>query len=624
MTVAADVAMPNRSYSPDTEALYERYRILSAEVEARRRSLMAAEERIDDLAGKFAAIPSIRPIRDGRISSGFGYRTHPITGNWEFHEGVDIPGNYTTPIYATADGAVVFESVYAQDSWTKASIATMLTSLYPQIHGAVGWDDRLPSELVTLPELLRKHGYFTAAFVTASSVGSLGLNFEQGFDQFVAMTDDHHDSLTAVAEVMSKLEPWIDSSRDKNFFLYVHLMDPHSPYFPVPPYDTMFDPGYEGEVTGSTTGKNSFRLCSDARDIEHVVALYDGEIAYTDEFFGQFIDELEEHGVFDGTSIFLTSDHGEEFKEHGAWEHGHTLYEELIRIPLIIKLPHGDGKGRRIDTRVRHLDIAPTMLELAGVKPPESYQGKSLAPFIGGTSDMVCEYVFSEQNLNRDVLYSVIRGKHKYILRTRPRFEQELYDLETDPGETRNLVREQPAVAGDLARRVIDIVSGSGRVSHIRFVSTEEAVWTGKILCKGMIARVEPAGLDDNDNVTLGYSADMLTFTVHTSGEEEGFDFVTAPADVPLVFDLACNGDRLGADRLFLGPERIPASTMPFNTERFVDTALLYALDAGAGEVDARPSCLFWKSVNTGSPASTKTSLDRETFDKLKALGYVE
>jgi hypothetical protein len=300
------------------------------------------------------------------------------------------------------------------------------------------------------------------------------------------------------------------------------------------------------------------------------------------------------------------------------------LYEELIWIPLAIKLPDGENAGKKIPTRVRHLDIAPTLLDLVGTEQPEAFLGTSLVPVMEGNSDSVCEYVFSEQNLNRDVLYSVVSGGHKYILRTRPRFVQELYDLEADPHETENLIQRDAPTASELARTTISMIAESGRVSHIRFSSRGESVWEGRVLSKGMIARVYPVGLEDDDTVTLEYSAETLTFTVSTSGEPKGFDFVTAPATVPLVLDIKHNGARLDAQRLYLGPDMLTASAMPFNTERLTDQSLLYIFGEQVVEYEAGHACLFWKSVAPGSVVSTKTSLDSDTFDKLKALGYIE
>jgi len=533
--------------------------------------------------------------------------------------------NVSPGIDRFARHAVVFESAYAQDSWTKASIATILSSLYPQVHGAVGWDDRLPSEVLTLPEVLRSEGYYTAAFVTATSVGSIGLNFEQGFDQFVAMTEDHHDSLTSAAEVMARLLPWLRENKERRFFLYVHLMDPHAPYFPVPPFDTMFDPDYEGDLTGATSGRNSFRKYSSKRDIQHAVSLYDGEIAYADEHFTVFVDELKKYGLLESSGIVLTADHGEEFKEHGAWEHGHTLYQELIRIPLLVKFPGMSHGGKRVRQRVRHLDIAPTMLDLAGLDIPDEMQGGSLVPLVAGKVDRVCEEVFSEQNLNRDALYSLISGSYKYVLRTSPRFGQELYDLKNDPSEKENLLRRNATVAGRMAGELMDIVSGSPRLSRLRFASRGKAVWSGKIRSKGIFARVSPVAFSPEDKIALGYSGQVMSFTVSTSGGSKGFDFVIAPPEAAIVFDLTLDGKKLDGGGLLLGPEQVKASVVPFNTERLSSPVMLFAPEGESPvKVTTEPRCYFWKTVSGGVPASSKTSLDRKTRDKLKALGYVE
>jgi arylsulfatase A-like enzyme len=534
--------------------------------------------------------------------------------------------NTSPNIDGFAQRGVFFESAYAQDSWTKPSIATMLTSRYPKDHGAVGVEDRLSSELTTLPELLRDAGYYTVAFVAAGAVGIPGLNFEQGFDQFVAMTEDHHDSLTSVAEVMSRLFPWIKRNRDKSFFLYVHLMDPHSPYFPVPPYDTMFDPEYEGRMTGARRGPGGYQSCRNERDIAHVKALYDGEIAYSDEYFGHFVSELRELGLFQNTMFVFTSDHGEELNDRGAWGHGHTLYEELIKIPLITKFPHGEYDGRRVLAEVRHLDLAPTILEAAGLPIPVEMEGKSLLPILEDKKVHLCDEVFSEECLNQNILYSVISDGQKYILRTKPHTSRELYDLREDPYEIRNLFEQDSSSANKLARRLLDYVASSERVSHIRFSSTESASWNGSIVVEGVLARVYPLSPDEHESLSIDSSGTTLSFELRTHQSIEGFDFVTVPPDAQLSIEIFVNDKRLDPSRLLLGLERRGATANPYDTQLLRDQTVLYAADSETIEPvpSSEATCIFWRTIPGAPPISTKATFDRRTRDKLKALGYIE
>ena len=533
----------------------------------------------------------------------------------------------TTPrIDEFSQSGVIFESAHAQASWTKPSIATMLTSLYPGDHGAAGAEDRLPSEVTVLPELLRDAGYYTGAIVAAGAVGLPGLNFEQGFDEFVAMTDDHHDSLTSAAEVMTRLVPWINRNHDKNFFLYVHLMDPHSPYFPVPPYDTMFDPEYQGRMTGARRGPGGYQSCKDERDIAHVVALYDGEIAYTDEHFGRFIRELKEAKLFQNTVIVFTSDHGEELGERGSWGHGHTLYEELIKIPLIVKFSQGRHSGERVVTEVRHLDLAPTMIELAGLTVPEWMQGESLLSILEGDAVRTCTEVYSEETLNRNVLYSIISERRKYILRTSPTRSKELFDLEQDPRETSNLVKQDHSEVKALERRLLSHLASSERISHVRFSSSGRSAWKGRILSEGVFACVYPVGYGDCCSFSLDSTGAILSFELHTHQGSEGFDFVTVPPDVQLTFEVFVDGEKLDPGRLFLGIERRKATANPYSTKLLRDRTTLYAGDEEKAKLEpsSEPTCIFWRTLPGTMPISTKATFNKRTREKLKALGYIE
>jgi arylsulfatase A-like enzyme len=165
--------------------------------------------------------------------------------------------------------------------------------------------------------------------------------------------------------------------------MFVHLWDVHYDFIPPSPYDTMFDPDYSGSVTGENFFfDRSINPDMPRRDLEHLVALYDGEIAWTDEYLGRIIARLETLGVLDDTIIAVTSDHGTAFFEHGLKGHRNSLFDELIHVPLVIRYPAAIEAGTRVATQTRSIDIGPTLLDLAGLATPGDVHGHSLLPLV--------------------------------------------------------------------------------------------------------------------------------------------------------------------------------------------------------------------------------------------------
>jgi len=357
-----------------------------------------------------------------------------------------------------AGEGVRFEDAIAQASWTKPSFATVFTSLYPSSHQAILKPDILPEEVITVAEVLREAGYLTAGFVNNVNITSI-FNFGQGFDTYTflepefffgADESDAHLSLYSVARLIRErflvhkkevrhyyqdaetvnehVLPWLEAHRHERFFLFVHYMDPHDPYFHHP---------YDG--VGHARVQVPMPPAGMAAEYAKV---YDGEVAYLDAQIGTLLDRIRSLGLYRDAMIMLSSDHGEEFFEHGGWWHGTTLYDEQVRVPLVIKLP-GDGEAgsARVD-QARLMDIAPTLTAAVGLSPPETWQGEDLfAP--GAEAGGGREWAFSEEDHEGNVLRSMRTRAWKLILANpgNPRGLEstELYRLATDPGEMENL-----------------------------------------------------------------------------------------------------------------------------------------------------------------------------------------
>jgi arylsulfatase A-like enzyme len=359
----------------------------------------------------------------------------------------------TTPaLDELGEASVVFEDAVSTSSWTLPAHGSLLTALYPSAHGGVTLHTGLPRGLPSLQESLRRAGFFTQAIVSHLYLSPF-YGFDDGFDRHRYLPDRRAKELT------DRAIGFLRSRGDRDFFLFLHYYDPHWHYDPPPPYDRTFDPSYRGQATGIWWDFKE-RTAESIREEElrHILALYDGEILYTDRQVERLLREMKRLGLFDPAVVVVTSDHGEEFLDHGAWEHQKTLYEEQLRVPLLLKLPNGEGRGVRIDRQVRLVDVAPTVLEAVGVGAPPSFHGQSLLPLVRGQADFPTEaWAETEHTLD---------GRHKLALRRGARGRKwiltsgkagstvELYDLAADPAERTDLARDGQRPAGaDLTLR---------------------------------------------------------------------------------------------------------------------------------------------------------------------------
>lgn len=367
-----------------------------------------------------------------------------------------------------ASEGVRFSRAYANSSWTRPSVASLLTGHYPRTHGANGRFDRLRNDLPTLPEILRQRGYETVAIITNPNLAST-FGFHRGFDHFLELYEPvdqlrpiEPQELIAPAErVVDTTLEWWRRPRKKPLFLFVFSIDPHAPYTPPAPFDQLYDSDYSGTIDGSF--ESLFRLAiagkaADPRDVRHVRALYDGEVAYADHHFGRLLAELDRSRSQPAPLLIVTADHGEEFLEHGKLDHGQTLYEEVVRVPLLILWP-GRIAPRTLDTPVSLVDLFPTVLSLVGIDPPRT-AGASLHPALLQQKPPVSAPVLLELSLAPPPLTGWVRGPSK-LIRSPDNFWH--FDLEGDPTEQRP--KPVPdALAGEfeeLLRRVDGLAPGS-------------------------------------------------------------------------------------------------------------------------------------------------------------------
>jgi arylsulfatase A-like enzyme len=339
----------------------------------------------------------------------------------------------------------------------------MLSSVDPAVHGGTDMGHGYNGVPPLLPALLRAAGYATQA-VTSHLYVSGVYGLDRGFDRL----DFHQDR--RATDVANRAIDVIDRFGDRPLFLFLHFYDPHWHYDPPEAQRALFAKPYTGSITGRW-GDFSVRPPSSvsAADLQHLIALYDGEIRYADDELGRVLDHLAARSSLKNALLVVTSDHGEEFLEHGSWEHQKTLYEEVIRVPLVVS---GPGiAARREDAPVSLLDVAPTILAWAGVTAPPSFQGRSL---LSGPGDREA-YGETDHTVDRT---------HKLFLRAgAARWKailslgadgavrrEEWYDLAADPRESKSAPPASAAAEAIRARALARWKAGRGAGAASRAV----------------------------------------------------------------------------------------------------------------------------------------------------------
>ena len=359
----------------------------------------------------------------------------------------------TPNLDALAHDSAVFTRAFSQVPLTGPSHASIFTGTYPQFNRMTDFQGPLAPDLPYAPDILRSHGYHTAAFLAAIVLdphNGLARGFERGFDTYDAGfhkaqpgEDRYHSSERRGAEVVAHALAWLNQHPQGPFFMWVHLYDAHDPYDPPEPYKS-----------------------------KYASAPYDGEIAYADSAVGTLLSQLRERGLYDDAVIAVMADHGEALGEHGEDTHGIFLYDETIHVPLLIKLPGSAEKrtdsaekhaaGKRIESRVELVDVLPTILQAVGISVPKEVQGESLLAMMKATPKPVAaegatetvpdrpayaETDYPQQAFGWSSLRSLRTGKYLYIKAPR----QELYDQSVDPKAEHDLSSSSTAVTSTLA-----------------------------------------------------------------------------------------------------------------------------------------------------------------------------
>ncbi|MEE9263731.1 MAG: sulfatase, partial [Vicinamibacteria bacterium] len=379
-----------------------------------------------------------------------------------------------------AAGGVIFDRAVSPSSWTLPSHMSMLTGLLPSEHRA-SRKSQLPRHVSYLPQLLAEADYRVNGVVTNGYL-SQAYGFERGFHVYQALLGSRgDDTIDSALEI-------IREAHGRHQFLFLHLIDPHWPYQPPMPELERF-----GERPRNLKGLLEVVLHRKEprgpQEIQRLVNLYDAEIAFVDREIGRLFAELKESGLYDRSLIILTSDHGEAFYEHKLWQHSDSLYEEMIRAPLIVKWP-GRSPRKRVKQLVSLVDLVPTLLEEAGITPPTT-GATSLRRYLEdvppvSTRPHVVSEVIWDPDPDRGVVSLIsLRAKDmKYIAALAEPFgdesagaeifREELYDLSADPGEENDLLAQNPPMLASFRRELRAYINETRKLG--RFVRPGEGV----------------------------------------------------------------------------------------------------------------------------------------------------
>ena len=529
----------------------------------------------------------------------------------------------TTPELAKfARDAVLFETAIAQASWTKPSVASLFTSLLPGRHRAVQLRDPLDPGHVTLAEMLQGRGYATGAVIANSVIYLQGLNFEQGFDFFDGIhgAEKRPSKMVEAAAVVDGALAWLDERSGFPTFLYVHTVDPHVPYTPPPPFDRMYTP-HPAADHKATDPRLDYR--GEPLDRDRFVAQYDGEIAYGDREFGRFVQSLKQRGLYDRALIVFMADHGEEFLDHGQWLHGRSVYDELIRIPLIVKFPDQRDGGRRIAQQVQEVDILPTILENLGlpVPAPPVIAGRPLQPVIrGGAPEPPAVSEISHRGY---VAHGMRTHADKYVRGFSPVQAEMYFDLARDPREKVNRIEENRQRSRFLQAGLEEAMVENPYRNVVRIAGTGR--YDLKLNTDGWIQGVEAADFGPTESYNIeGNGRKLYVHVRPRPGRPREVTFTLRPMGAPVWLEGTRDGRPLKPGDVSMAAEGIHPAAFPVklpdiepqdaSDEEKPDWNVL-----GAPPAD-RPGVHLWLVM---SPGRKVMDLDKETRERLKALGYL-
>lgn len=384
--------------------------------------------------------------------------------------GYDRP---TTPtLDKLASGGYSFANTFDAAPWTVPSYMSVFTGLYPTEHKVVNKFvtftkdqkvianlEKLSPNVETLAQEFKANGYITGGFTGDAGVHSQ-FGYGKGFDIY-----KNNETFGSIATSSDEAVQWLKDNKGKKFFMFLHGYDAHGQFKVAENYKGMFaDPNYKGKYKGTPAEQSKLRedglagnIKMDQTDIDFWRSWYDSKIRDEDDRFAAFLSQLDQLDLTKKTIIIAISDHGTEFMEHSRFDHGHTLYDELVHVPMIFSIPGFKG-GAKINGQVSLMDIAPTLVNILGLKLDKQFEsqirGVSLLPLIKGEKtdghDVFIETDYREYTHKRGI--RTVDG-WKLII-TMETGAKELYNLKEDPHEIKNVAEANPKLVFDLTERI--------------------------------------------------------------------------------------------------------------------------------------------------------------------------
>jgi arylsulfatase len=552
----------------------------------------------------------------------------------------------TSPHLAELAGdGLLFTNCQAQSSWTKPATASLLTGRLPSAHGAEHAISVLEERHVTLAEHLAAAGFRTGGISANGFVVGGGMGFDQGFEHFAERITTEDPGYVRAGVLVDEALAWIDAQGDEPLFLYLHVIDPHAPYLPPPPFDERFCPGHPDTVAGDFgVAAEAGGLPADLgpADWAHLRDQYDGEIAYTDDCVGRLLAGLDERGRGADALVAVVSDHGEEFGEHGGWRHGPGLYQEVLHVPLVLRVPglEPELRGMRVDALAQQVDLLPTILDSLDLPVPSELDGTSLLTIAREGAGPTPRTMVSEVDQNGLRRRALRVGGLKLIHTTVPDEGMRLYDLATDPAEASPLERGGHPAGSVLAETAEALAAAelSGWVLTVR-VAGEELREVETIVGGGTLplATVRPLGVEGPD---IGWREDldgpfepisgevdgrtlsgMRLVTRTRPGDRDGLVLETAADETQLFVSVAIDGRPARPDEILLGPAGSHPPTVPFTIDLADVTA--YSTDELADGPLADGETLEVRLVHRPPARVEELALTPAARDALRGIGYL-
>ncbi|MCX6645657.1 MAG: sulfatase [bacterium] len=528
------------------------------------------------------------------------------------------PQNLTPVIAEFAQSSTTFMQNRSQSPWTLPSFASMITGGLPSRIGATMLSWSLPGRATSIAEILRDNGYATGTVCSNTYIGNSSSGFQQGMDSFWY-------SYNVRADVsIQRAEDFINRSKDRDWFCFLHFEDPHTPFTPLPEFAARWcDPSYTGEFKTAFTEDADWKFSSTVppeADIDQVRNLYRSEISYLDSSLAELFNFLEENNLMDNTLIIFSGDHGEEFYEHGAFEHGHTHYDELVKTPLIIQ---GEGfpEGEKISDLTGNTDIVPTILRWLNIPLLDDLEGVPLQDVVAGTvpDDRI---IYGEDNIRGTQRKYALQWPYKCIYDYSDR-TCKLFNLEDDPGELTDISSLNPEISSSLIYKIITKMLSDKSTFNVWFMGSfieNPHLFTGTLRVPGGIDSVLPFALSGDDTWTL--EGDTIIFSITNADPSTNVDkhFVIVPSEDAdtLEIEFLVDGE-IHPEKLFPLGTNVSAESNSVSV-KLTDFPLVANIPTGENAFSG--AMYVWGILGLGEILS-RNELDPESIAILKSLGYI-